>query len=102
MPHRWDRPATSAVEVSSALRTPLAAKVSAYRALSEAADGYSRSWYLAAAAIGSDDTAAGALVAAADEARQRRGLRASAQTLRRAAELTASPRLRAERLLQAA
>ena len=69
---------------------------------SEAADGYSRSWYLAAAAIGPDDAVAGALVAAADEARQRNGLRASARTLRRAAELTANPRMRAERLLQAA
>jgi tetratricopeptide (TPR) repeat protein len=83
-------------------RTPLADRVSAYRALAEAADGYSRSWYLAAAAIGPDEEVAGALVAAADEARQRNGLRASAQTLHRAAELTANPGMRAERLLQAA
>jgi tetratricopeptide (TPR) repeat protein len=83
-------------------RTPLADRVSAYRALAEAADGYSRSWYLAAAAIGPDEEAAAALVASADEARQRNGLRASAQTLRRAAELTANSQLRAERLLQAA
>jgi hypothetical protein len=83
-------------------RTPLADRVSAYRALAEAADGFSRSWYLAAAAIGPDEEVAGALVAAADEARQRNGLRASAQTLHRAAELTANPGMRAERLLQAA
>jgi DNA-binding CsgD family transcriptional regulator len=83
-------------------RTPLAARVSAYRALAEAADGYSRSWYLAAAAVGPDEAAASALVAAAIEARQRNGLRASARTLRRAAELTANPSARAERLLQAA
>jgi DNA-binding CsgD family transcriptional regulator len=83
-------------------RTPLADRVSAYRALAGAADGYSRSWYLAAAAIGPDEEAAAALVASADEARQRNGLRASAQTLRRAAELTANSQLRAERLLQAA
>jgi DNA-binding CsgD family transcriptional regulator len=83
-------------------RTPLADRVSAYRALADAADGYSRSWYLAAAAIGPDDEVAAALVASADEARQRNGLRASARTLRRAAELTRNPELRAERLLQAA
>jgi DNA-binding CsgD family transcriptional regulator len=83
-------------------RTPLASRVSAYRALAEAANGYSRSWYLAAAAMGPDDSVASALVAAAGEARQRNGLRASARTLRRAAELTANPAVRAERLLQAA
>jgi DNA-binding CsgD family transcriptional regulator len=83
-------------------RTPLADRVSAYRALADAADGYSRSWYLAAAAIGPDEAAAGALVAAADESRQRNGLRASARTLHRAAALTANPSVRAERLVQAA
>jgi DNA-binding CsgD family transcriptional regulator len=83
-------------------RTPLADRVSAYRALAEIADGYSRSWYLAAAAIGPDEAVATALVAAAGEARQRNGLRASARTLHRAAELTANPSVRAERLLQAA
>jgi len=83
-------------------RTPLADRLSVYRALGEAAEGYSRWWYRAAAAIGPDETVAGALVAAADEARQRNGLRASARTLHRAAELTANPGVRAERLLQAA
>jgi DNA-binding CsgD family transcriptional regulator len=83
-------------------RTPLADRVSAYRALADAADGYSRSWYLAAAAIGPVEEVAAALVASADEARRRNGLRASARTLRRAAELTKNPELRAERLLQAA
>jgi DNA-binding CsgD family transcriptional regulator len=83
-------------------RTPLAERVCAYRALADAADGYSRSWYLAAAAIGPNEEVAAALVASADEARQRNGLRASARTLRRAAELTTNPDLRAERLLQAA
>ena len=53
------------------------------------ADGYSRAWYLAAAAIGPDEAVATALVAAAGEARQRNGLRASARTLHMAAELTA-------------
>jgi tetratricopeptide (TPR) repeat protein len=83
-------------------RTPLAGRVAGYRALAEIADGYSRAWYLAAAAIGPDEEIAGALVAAADEARQRNGLRASARTLHRAAELTANPGMRARRLLQAA
>ena len=83
-------------------RIPLAGRVAGYRALAEIADGYSRSWYLAAAAIGPDEAAATALVAAAGEARQRNGLRASARTLHRAAELTANPSVRAERLLQAA
>jgi hypothetical protein len=83
-------------------RTPLAGRVAGYRALAEIADGYSRSWYLAAAAIGTDEAVAIALVAAADEARQRNGLRASARTLHRAAELTANPSVRAERLLRAA
>jgi DNA-binding CsgD family transcriptional regulator len=83
-------------------RTPLAARLEGYRALAEIADGYSRSWYLAAAAIGPDEVAATALVAAAGEARQRNRLRASALTLHRAAELTSNPSVRAERLLQAA
>ena len=83
-------------------RTPLAGRVAGYRALAEIADGYSRAWYLAAAAIGPDEAVATALVAAAGEARQRNGLRASARTLHRAAELTANPSVRAERLLQAA
>jgi DNA-binding CsgD family transcriptional regulator len=83
-------------------RTPLAGRVAGYRALAEIADGYSRAWYLASAAISPDEAVATALVAAADEARQRNGLRASARTLHRAAELTANPSVRAERLLQAA
>jgi DNA-binding CsgD family transcriptional regulator len=83
-------------------RTPLAGRAAGYRALAEIADGSSRAWYLAAAAIGADEAAATALVAAAGEARQRNGLRASARTLHRAAELTANPWVRAERLLQAA
>ena len=83
-------------------RTPLAGRVAGYRALAEITDGYSRAWYLAAAAMGPDEAVATALVAAADEARQRNGLQASARTLHRAAELTANPSVRAERLLHAA
>jgi DNA-binding NarL/FixJ family response regulator len=83
-------------------RTSLAARVAGYQALAEIADDYSRSWYLAAATFSPNDEVAGALVAAADEARQRNGLRASARTLRRAAELTTNPLMRAEHLIQAA
>jgi DNA-binding CsgD family transcriptional regulator len=83
-------------------RTPLARRVVGYRALAEIADDYSRSWYLAAATLGPDEAVATALIAAAGEARQRNGLRASARTLHRAAELTANPSVHAERLLQAA
>jgi DNA-binding CsgD family transcriptional regulator len=83
-------------------RAPVADRAAGYHALAEAADGYSRSWYLAAAALGPDEQVASALVAAADDARQRNGLWASARTLHRAAELTGNPGLRAERLLQAA
>jgi DNA-binding CsgD family transcriptional regulator len=83
-------------------RTPLAGRMAGYRALAEIADGHSRAWYLAAAAIGPNEAVATALVAVAGEARQRNGLRASARTLHRAAELTANPAVQAERLLQAA
>jgi AAA ATPase domain len=83
-------------------RAPVADRVAGYRALAEAADGYSRAWYLAAAALGPDEQVASALVAAADDARQRNGLWGSARTLHRAAELTANPGVRAERLLRAA
>jgi DNA-binding CsgD family transcriptional regulator len=83
-------------------RTPLATRVSAYRALADVADGHARVLYLAAAAIGPDEGVASALVAAAGEARRRNGLWASARTLHRAAELTDDRLLRAERLLKAA
>ena len=83
-------------------RTPLATRVSCYRALASAASGYFRTWYLAAAATGPDGALAAALDAVANEARERHGMAASASTLLRAAELTEDPDLRAERLLRAA
>jgi DNA-binding CsgD family transcriptional regulator len=83
-------------------RTPLWARVTAYRALAGAAGGHLRAWYLAAAATGPDDTAAEALAAAAVDAQQRNGYGASAMTWRRAAELTADHGMRALRLLRAA
>jgi DNA-binding CsgD family transcriptional regulator len=83
-------------------RTPLATRVSCYRALASAAQGYFRTWYLAAAATGPDSALAAALEDVVDEARQREGMAASAKTLFRAAELTEDPAMRAERLLRAA
>ncbi len=83
-------------------RAPVADRVAGYHALAEAADGFSRSWYLAAAALGPDEQVASALVVAAEDARRRNGLWASARTLHRAAELTANPVVRGERLLHAA
>jgi len=83
-------------------RTPLASRVAVYRALADAADGYLRTWYLAAAATGPDEAVAAALMAASSNARERNGFGASARILRRAAELTDGNLLRAERLVQAA
>lgn len=83
-------------------RTPLWARAAACQALAEAAGGHLRAWYLAAAAMGPDDAAAGALAAAAADARQRSGYGASARTWRRAAELTTDHSMRARRLLRAA
>jgi DNA-binding CsgD family transcriptional regulator len=83
-------------------RTPLWSRVTGCRALAEVADADLRAWYLAAAATGTDDAAAEALVVTAADARQRSGYGAAARTWRRAAELTADQDMRAERLLRAA
>jgi DNA-binding CsgD family transcriptional regulator len=83
-------------------RTPLADRVQVYQALARATDGSLRAWYLAAAATGPDEAAAGALVAAAEDARRRSGYGASARALRRAAELSAATECRVIRLLNAA
>ncbi len=99
---QWDWSATSAVEVTGAHTNPIGGQSFCIPCTCSGSRWLQPSWYLAAAAIGPDEEAAAALVASADEARQRNGLRASAHTLRRAAELTANPQLRAERLLQAA
>ena len=69
-------------------RTPLADRVQVYQALARASDGSLRAWYLAAAATGPDEAAAGALVVAAEDARRRSGYGASARAWRRAAELS--------------
>ena len=83
-------------------RTPLWAKVAVCRALAGVADADLRAWYLAAAATGTDDVAAEALVATAVATRQRNGFGAAARAWRRAAELTAGQDMRATRLLHAA
>ena len=83
-------------------RTPLAERVRVYQALARASDGSLRAWYLAAAATGPDEAAAGALVAAAEDARRRSGYGASARAWRRAAELSPAIEHRVIRLLNAA
>jgi hypothetical protein len=77
-------------------------RVAACQALADVADADLRAWYLAAAATGTDDAAAEALVSTAAEARQRNGYGAASRAWRRAAELTGDQDLRAMRLLHAA
>lgn len=79
-------------------RTPLADRVAVYQALARASQGSVRAWYLAAAATGPDEQVATALVAAAEDARQRRGYGASARAWRRASDLSPSPADRVRRL----
>jgi hypothetical protein len=83
-------------------RTPLADRVQVYQALARASHGSLRAWYLAAAATGPDEAAAGALVAAAEDARRRSGYGAAARAWRRAAELSVATHDRVIRLLHAA
>jgi DNA-binding CsgD family transcriptional regulator len=82
--------------------TPLADRVRVYRALAQTSDGSLRAWYMAAAATGPDEAVAGALVAAAGDARRRGGYSASACAWRRAAELSAAIQDRVGRLMHAA
>ena len=83
-------------------RTPLAERVQVYLALARTSDGSLRAWYLAAAATGPDEAVAGALVAAAEEARRHSGYGASARAWRRAADLSVATGDRVARLLHAA
>ncbi|WP_342670632.1 ATP-binding protein [Lentzea jiangxiensis] len=61
-----------------------------------------RAWHRAAATAGPDEHAARDLVLTADRALRRGGVAAALAALRRAAELTADPSARADRLLRAA
>jgi ATP/maltotriose-dependent transcriptional regulator MalT len=83
-------------------RTPLADRVQVYQALARVHHGSLRAWYLAAAATGPDEAAAGALVVAAEDARRRGGYGASARAWHRAAELSTTTQCRGIRLLNAA
>lgn len=81
------------------------ARRATHRALAHALQGRGRSdrraWHLAAAALGADEEAAGALVEAAADAELRTGLVEAAHANERAARLTSDPSLRAEQLLKA-
>jgi DNA-binding CsgD family transcriptional regulator len=61
-----------------------------------------RAWHLGSAALGTSDTAAGALADVAERAFDRSAYAAAAAALARAAQLTRHDQLRAERLLAAA
>jgi DNA-binding CsgD family transcriptional regulator len=61
-----------------------------------------RTWQLASAAVGPDETLAGQLVAIAEEASARGGHASAAAALERAADLTTTPEAQAQRLFAAA
>jgi DNA-binding CsgD family transcriptional regulator len=79
-----------------------AAHAALAEALDEPGDAERRAWHLASAAVGPDETAAAALVAAAESARARGGQVAAARALERAARLTGDPGARRSRLAEAA
>jgi len=85
---------------------PVSERRAAHAALADALrdprDAERRAWHLASAAVGPDETAAAALVAAADAARARGGQVAAARALERAARLTDDPETRRSRLAEAA
>jgi DNA-binding CsgD family transcriptional regulator len=83
-------------------RTPLGVQVRVHRAFAEHAEGPQRAVHLAAAAVGPDESMAEELVSTAKVARERGAYRTAAQVLGQAAELTADPERRSERLLAAA
>jgi ATP/maltotriose-dependent transcriptional regulator MalT len=82
--------------------TPMAFRLEVYRALAQLGPPELRVWYLSQTVNGPDDEVADQLDAAARDVRGRSGYSAALRLSRRAAELTADPRQRAERLLEAA
>ncbi|WP_405864104.1 AAA family ATPase [Streptomyces sp. NBC_00005] len=81
---------------------PVAQRLRAYRVLADLSSGASRTWYLAGAAPGPDETVAAALAEEAGQARRRGALDVSARAWLRAAELSPAPSDQAVRLLGAA
>ncbi|MFI0238631.1 AAA family ATPase [Streptomyces sp. NPDC016845] len=81
---------------------PAARRLRAYQTLADLSTGEVRTWYLAAAATGPDESVAAALARAAGRSRRRGALGAAAQAWNRAAELSPAPADRARRWLDAA
>ncbi|MGW0742241.1 AAA family ATPase [Streptomyces sp. NPDC002817] len=81
---------------------PVTQQLRAYRVLADVSDGELRTWYLACATPGPDEKVAGALAAAAEQARQRGAFDSAARAWHRAAELSPAAADRAVRLLRAA
>jgi hypothetical protein len=82
--------------------TPIAFRLEVYRALARLGPPELQVWYLSQTVDGPDDDVADQLVTAARDVRRRSGYSAALRLSRRAAELTADPGQRAERLLEAA
>ncbi|MEV2227894.1 AAA family ATPase [Streptomyces phaeochromogenes] len=83
-------------------RCSVARRLHTYRVLAELSSGELRTWYLAAAAAGPDETVAAALSGEAALTRRRGALGTSARTWHRAAELSPAAADKAVRLLNAA
>ncbi|MFF4346185.1 AAA family ATPase [Streptomyces sp. NPDC001530] len=81
---------------------PVAQRQRAYRVLADLSSGELRTWYLASAAAGPDETVAAALAAEAGQARRRGAFGASARAWHRAAELSPAAPDKTVRLLNAA
>jgi DNA-binding CsgD family transcriptional regulator len=80
------------VKTAAYHEAPLARRVAAHHALADALDGDGdadrKAWHLAAAAVGPDEEASAALVAAGERARQRGSHASAATAYERAAQLT--------------